>query len=65
MPTIMTHSVVAACAGFALGGAALPKRFWVLGIVAAVLPDVDVIGYKYLYIPYGHILGHRIGIDDR
>ena len=24
-----------------------------------VLPDADVIGYQYLYIPYGHVLGHR------
>jgi inner membrane protein len=39
MPTIMTHSVVAVCAGFTLGGAAIPKRFWVLAIIAAVLPD--------------------------
>ena len=59
MPTIMTHSIVAVSAGFVFGGAALPKRFWVLGIIAAVLPDADVIGYQYFYIPYGHILGHR------
>jgi inner membrane protein len=59
MPTIMTHSIVAVSVGFIFRGAALPKRFWVLGIIAAVLPDADVIGYQYLYIPYGHILGHR------
>jgi len=59
MPTIMTHAVVAASAGFALGGAAIPKRFWVLSLIAALLPDADVIGYQYFYIPYGHILGHR------
>lgn len=55
----MTHSVVAVCAGFALGGTTVPKRFWLLGIVAAVLPDADVIGYHYLDVPYGHALGHR------
>jgi len=59
MPTIITHSFVAVSAGFFFGGAAIPKRFWVLAIIAAVLPDADVIGYQYLYIPYGHILGHR------
>ena len=26
-------------------------------IIAAVLPDANVIGYQYLYIPYGHNLG--------
>lgn len=59
MPTIMTHTVVAVCAGYTLGRTTLPKRFWVLGIIAAVLPDADVIGLKYLHIPYGHFLGHR------
>jgi inner membrane protein len=59
MPTIMTHSVVAVWAGFTLARVAISKRFWVLGIIAAILPDADVIGYQYLYIPYGHILGHR------
>ena len=59
MPTIITHSVVAVCAGFTLTRVTIPKRFWVLGIIAAILPDADVIGYQYFYIPYGHILGHR------
>jgi inner membrane protein len=55
----MTHSIVAASAGCVFGRAGLPKRFWLLAIIAAVLPDADVIGYQYLYIPYGHVLGHR------
>ena len=59
MPTIMTHSVVALSAGYAFDRAGVPKRFWVLAIIAAVLPDADVIGYQYFYIPYGHLLGHR------
>jgi inner membrane protein len=55
----MTHSIVAASAVCLLSSAGVPKRFWVLAIIAAVLPDADVIGYQYLYIPYGHVLGHR------
>ena len=55
----MTHSVVAATAGFVYGGTTVPIRFWVLGIIAAVIPDADVIGYQYLAIPYGDVLGHR------
>lgn len=59
MPTIITHSIVALSAGYVFDRAGVPKRFWVLAVMAAVLPDADVIGYQYLYIPYGHLLGHR------
>ena len=59
MPTIMTHAVTAVAAGGILGGKRLPARLWLLAIAAAVLPDADVIGYQYLSIPYGHVLGHR------
>lgn len=59
MPTIMTHSVVALSAGCLFDRTGAAKRFWVLAIIAAVLPDADVIGYQYFYIPYGHLLGHR------
>ena len=59
MPTIMTHSILAVSAGCVFGRTGVPKRFWLLAIIAAVLPDADVIGYQYLYIPYGHVLGHR------
>ena len=59
MPTIMTHSIVALSAGCIFDRRDVSKRFWVLAIMAAVIPDADVIGYQYLYIPYGHVLGHR------
>ena len=59
MPTIITHSFVAVSAGYVFGRPGVPIRFWLLAIMAAVLPDADVIGYQYLYIPYDHILGHR------
>jgi inner membrane protein len=55
----MTHSIVAVSAGCVFGRTGVPRRFWLLAIIAAVLPDADVIGYQYLYIPYGHVLGHR------
>ena len=51
----MTHAVVAVSAGCVFGNAGVPKRLWLLAIIAAVLPDADVIGYQYLYIPYGHV----------
>lgn len=55
----MTHAVVAVTAGCALSGKAFPARFWVVAVMAAILPDADVLGYLYLDIPYGHALGHR------
>ncbi|MDX1707922.1 MAG: metal-dependent hydrolase [Desulfobacterales bacterium] len=59
MPTFITHSVVAgSCAyGFSAGKKSL--KFWLLSIACSVLPDADVIGYRWLYIPYDHLFGHR------
>jgi membrane-bound metal-dependent hydrolase YbcI (DUF457 family) len=34
-------------------------KFWVLSILCSALPDADVIGYRWLYIPSYHFLGHR------
>lgn len=59
MPTVMTHSVVAVAAGGLSDANTLPGRFWMLAMIAAMLPDADVIGYLYLSIPCGHALGHR------
>lgn len=36
----------------------VPRRFWWLGAVCSIFPDVDAIGF-WLGIPYGHPLGHR------
>jgi inner membrane protein len=35
-----------------------PARFWVLGALCAMLPDVDVVSF-YLRLPYREMLGHR------
>ncbi|WP_137935964.1 metal-dependent hydrolase [Chitinivorax sp. B] len=58
MPTIMTHAAVPLTAGLALGRHLLPPRLILLGIVVAMLPDLDVVAFK-LGIPYAHALGHR------
>jgi inner membrane protein len=34
-------------------------KFWILSIACSTLPDADVIGYRWLYIPPYHFLGHR------
>ena len=59
MPTVLTHSLVAVAMGRALGNKKRFIKIALLGILCSVIPDVDVIGYNYLYVPYGHFLGHR------
>ena len=58
MPTALTHAL----AGGALVQAAPPEvgrwRLSLLLITAAVLPDLDAIGFLF-GVPYGHPLGHR------
>jgi inner membrane protein len=59
LPTVITHSVIAASAAYSFGS---KKELWkllILGMVCSMLPDADVIGYHYFYIPYHHFLGHR------
>ena len=59
MPTIFAHAVSAMALACNYKRAERPTRFWVLAIVCAILPDVDVIGLKYGNIQYGDLFGHR------
>ena len=59
MPTIITHSVVAVSAGCSTKSLDKSLKFWILSIICSSLPDADVIGYYWLYIPSYHFLGHR------
>ncbi|WP_299341456.1 metal-dependent hydrolase [uncultured Pseudoxanthomonas sp.] len=58
MPTIFTHALLPLAAGAALGTARLPPHLIAAGMLAAVLPDADVVAFK-LGINYAHALGHR------
>ena len=58
MATLFTHAVVAIAAGNVFARRQMRLSFWVLSILCAVLPDVDVIGF-YLGVPYDHFFGHR------
>lgn len=58
MPTILTHALIPLAAGVALGRKRLPPRLVGAGILAAMLPDADVVAFK-LGIEYAHALGHR------
>jgi len=56
MPTLITHSLIGLTATVTLPRP--PRRFWLLAVIAATLPDLDVAGF-YLGVPYAHPLGHR------
>jgi inner membrane protein len=58
MPTILTHPVVPLALAVALGSSVIPKRLLMVGIVATILPDFDVIAFR-LGIAYSHDFGHR------
>lgn len=58
MASAFTH----AFAGLALGrlstARCMPRRFWVLAALCAILPDIDAVGYA-LGVPYESLWGHR------
>lgn len=58
MASAISHAVAALAISETLRPAQVPPRFWVLGITCAVVPDVDVVGFR-LGVPYGSLLGHR------
>jgi inner membrane protein len=57
MPTIMSHAV-AALAISAPFGRSISWRVRLLGVIGAMAPDADVIGFRF-GIHYGDMLGHR------
>jgi inner membrane protein len=59
LPTVISHSVIAATAAYGFGSKKESLKFLVLSMVCSILPDADVIGYQYLYIPYLDFFGHR------
>ncbi|HEX8451756.1 MAG TPA: metal-dependent hydrolase [Longimicrobium sp.] len=58
MASAFSHAAAALALGTAFWRPALPARFWILGAACAVLPDLDVIAFRF-GIPYEHVLGHR------
>ena len=59
LPTIISHTVIAASAAYGFRSATRSAKFWILSIACSVLPDADVIGYRWLYIPTYEFFGHR------
>jgi inner membrane protein len=58
MASAFSHAVAALSIGTCFYRPQIPKRVWVAGAVCSVLPDIDVIGFRF-GIHYGDFWGHR------
>ncbi|NII73880.1 membrane-bound metal-dependent hydrolase YbcI (DUF457 family) [Dyella sp. SG562] len=58
MPTILTHAAVPLLLGAAAGRRAVSPRLLAAGAIAAMLPDADVLAFKF-GIAYADSFGHR------
>lgn len=58
MPTVFSHAAVPLLLRCGLGPSIVPPRLLAAGVVAAALPDLDVLTFG-LGIPYSAPLGHR------
>src|SRR6266852_1702626 len=58
VPTIISHGIAAVAIGNVFPHGRVPLRFWVLSILCAMLPDIDVVGFAF-GVQYGDMLGHR------
>jgi inner membrane protein len=58
MPTIMTHALVPLAVGYALGPTRVSRVTVIAGMVLAMLPDADVIGFRF-GVDYSADWGHR------
>lgn len=58
MPTIMSHAAIPLTGALVLGRGRLSIPIITTGVVFAMLPDADVIGFGF-GIDYAHSLGHR------
>ncbi len=58
MPTIFAHAAVPLALGLGLGLPAIPRRLLLAGVVASILPDLDVLAFRF-GIAYADTFGHR------
>lgn len=58
MPTALTHAYTALTLSSGFPGPRLPRRWLLLTMACAVVPDVDVIGFQF-GVHYRDLLGHR------
>jgi len=53
-----SHAIAALSIGTCFYRPRIPKSVWVAGAVCSVLPDIDVIGFRF-GVQYGDFWGHR------
>lgn len=58
MPTVFSHAAIPLALAAGLGRQAVGPRLLAAGVLASVLPDLDVLAFR-LGIAYSHALGHR------
>lgn len=58
MASAFSHAVVALGIGTCFYRPEIPKRIWLAGVVCSVIPDLDVIGFRF-GVRYGDFWGHR------
>jgi inner membrane protein len=58
MASPFTHAVVAATLAASYRFRPPAGTFWAVGILCAILPDLDAVGF-WLGVPYGSFWGHR------
>jgi inner membrane protein len=58
MASLVTHPIIPFSIGVAFGRKNIPLRALFLGMILSMLPDADVIAFRF-GIPYEHMLGHR------
>jgi inner membrane protein len=58
MASAFTHAIAGLAIGTAFHRPHTRARFWVLGAVAATIPDLDGVGF-WVGVPYNSVFGHR------
>jgi inner membrane protein len=56
--SVFSHAVAALGIGACFYRPDTPKRVWIIGAFCSVIPDIDVIGFRF-GIRYGDFWGHR------
>ena len=56
--SIISHPAVPLAISLALGSRVIPRRLLEFGVLASILPDIDVVAFRF-GIPYGDMFGHR------
>jgi len=58
LASLLSHAVAALSIGTCFHRSGTPKRTWAIGALCSVIPDMDVVGFRF-GIRYGDFWGHR------